>query len=599
MATPETEPPLTTGCPVDPKARRRVSLQFDDQTGDPYFESVTSPTNFKMRALCVLPPRHVIPVIFVPGIMGSNLCSNGTDADDGTAAWRPPNGKIRGLGELWRRANQTPAERQKQMKPESVRVDTGGKISIPRSLYTITEKEARKRGWGEVHLDSYGHVLAELEIALNEQYLDAGTKDHTLMPVWEIAKTLRRREGNHASGKDVDVVDKDWHPVNTTVPPLGSQEFSRLDDYFFPVWACGYNWLKSNEESAQELIARIHTALDYYKRGNYWISTDKVIVVTHSMGGLVTRRAAQDLQETILGVVHGVQPVGGAPVVYRRLRAGTETNGWFDLQGMALAAVFGWSAADITCVMANSPGPLELLPTKQYPGGWLRFVQERGGQSKEVMPRLPNADPYLEIYSKRAQEVWWGMVDEMLIDPANKTPKGMEPYGQYMVTLGAAEKFHDTVKLDCHPVTYAHYGYDARQISFGRIVWKTSDEIRPGSDLGSDIASLLSNAKAASFNELGKSTVQLGDSNIRFRLENHQEPTEYDMANAGDGTVPSQSGALIEKGSPAPKVFRMDGFDHAASYKNENVLNNVMYCIAKIVQLAPAISADASGGAPA
>ncbi|WP_269112486.1 hypothetical protein [Burkholderia stagnalis] len=43
----------------------------------------------------------------------------------------------------------------------------------------------------------------------------------------------------------------------------------------------------------------------------------------------------------------------------------------------------------------------------------------------------------------------------------------------------------------------------------------------------------------------------------------------------------------------------MDGFDHAASYKNENVLNNVMYCIAKIVQLAPAISADASGGASA
>ncbi|WDD96537.1 hypothetical protein Bsp3421_006751 [Burkholderia sp. FERM BP-3421] len=61
--------------PVHEKARRRVPLQFDEN-GHPYFGSVASPESFRMRALCVMPPRHVIPVIFVPGIMGSNLKAN-------------------------------------------------------------------------------------------------------------------------------------------------------------------------------------------------------------------------------------------------------------------------------------------------------------------------------------------------------------------------------------------------------------------------------------------------------------------------------------------------------------------------------------------
>ncbi|WDD96534.1 alpha/beta hydrolase [Burkholderia sp. FERM BP-3421] len=573
--------------PVHEKARRRVPLQFDEN-GHPYFGSVASPESFRMRALCVMPPRHVIPVIFVPGIMGSNLKANEMAKRPGIPAWRPPNGIIDGLIEVGRRIRQSPKDRQIQMTPEEVEVDRSGDIHVPRNLYTLTKSEAERRGWGEIHLGSYGTVLAELEIALNEQYADAGTKDCKPLPVWEIAWTLKRRSGS-ASDEMVDVVDQDWRPVNTDVPPLSEQEFNRLDDYFYPVWACGYNWLESSELSSDRLIARIQEAIDWYKKDSYWISIDKVIVVTHSMGGMVARRAVQKAPDRILGVVHGVQPVGGAPVVYRRLRSGTEVNGWSDIGGAAAAVVMGWSAADVTCVMANSPGPLELLPTKHHPPGWLRFEQRRNGKTRELMPPMPISDPYAEIYAKRVQDVWWGMIDETLIDPANLAQKNnTNPSAMYGAALKKARLFHDRIKLDCHPVTFAHYGSDPGQVSFGRVVWTTSDEV------GAEAESGLSDAQTQSFTRLGRAVLAFGEQKVSMKLENNESLATHGAVHAGDGTVALESGALIADATPTPKVFGMIGFDHSGSYRNKNVLSNVIYCIAKIVQLAPVVGKPSS-----
>jgi len=572
--------------PVHAQARRRVPLQFDDN-GDPYFESVTSPENFKMRALCVMPPRHVIPIIFVPGIMGTNLCANGTAQKEGTDAWTPPNGKMAGLGEFGRRRKQTPTERQKQMNPASVKVNNTGPVSIPRGLFTLTEKEAKRRGWGEIHLDSYGGILAELESALNDQYHETSLGKMEPMPEWQTAQTLKRVEKSgfmSTHSETVDVVLHDWHPVNTDVPPLTETEFARLDDYYYPVWVCGYNWLDSNEVASDLLVQRIQEIGDWYKRGKYWIPTDKVIVLTHSMGGLVTRRAAQKAGDSMLGVVHSVLPVGGAPVVYRRFRSGVETGGAFDIPGMILATILGWDSSDFTCVAAQSPGPLELLPTTYYPPGWLKFEQHRNGKVQDAMPPLPISDPYSEIYAKRVQDVWWGMVDEKLIDPANLTPKGLEPYDAYGVTLTKAQSFHEKLKLDFHPVTYAHYGSDSAQISFGSVKWITSD------DVGGDLVSAMPTAQALSFTYLGAATLGADEQKVKFKLENKKAPTENDKDNSGDGTVPMPSGALLVQGTPPPKTFKMTGFDHQMSYANLSVQYNVLYCVGKIVQLAPPIS---------
>jgi triacylglycerol esterase/lipase EstA (alpha/beta hydrolase family) len=54
---------------------------------------------------------------------------------------------------------------------------------------------------------------------------------------------------------------------------------------------------------------------------------EKVILVTHSMGGLVARYYSELLdgdfgQKNILGIVHGVMPDRGAPMAYKRMKAG-------------------------------------------------------------------------------------------------------------------------------------------------------------------------------------------------------------------------------------------------------------------------------------
>lgn len=569
--------PVAQALRVHQHAVRRVPLQFDEN-GDPIFNSVTSPECFKARALGVMPPRHVIPVIFVPGIMGSNLCANGKLTKDGTPAWRPPTGKGQGVSEWWNRKKQMPPERQVQMTPDAVRVDATGDVNIPRGVFTLTEAEAKRRSWGEVHADSYGGILAELELALNDQYVEAGTAAATPMAAWKVAMTLRRDPG-HRYHEQIDVVKSDWHPIaGTDVPPLTNDEFRRLGDYYYPVWACGYNWLDSNEVASDRLVKRINEALEWYEKGKYWIPAGKVILVTHSMGGLVARRAAQKAADSILGVVHSVQPVGGAPVVYHRFRAGTEAKGALNIPAALAAAIIGWDAADVTCVMANSPGPLELLPTKHYPPGWLRFESRHGGETRELMPALPVADPYEEIYSKTVKDVWWGMIDEALLDPANLAGK-KTPTQLYSEAITKARTFHDRLKLECHPVTYAHFGSDPKHVSFGRVTWATDDALAP---LG---AGMLSTARAACYTKLGVSTLQLGEERPTFELVNREPASADDKSNTGDGTVPLPSGQLISQCSPPPKTFSMTGFDHQMSYADVRVQENVLYCIARIVQL--------------
>lgn len=74
-----------------------------------------SPPEVTSRSCLALPPVNVLPIIVVPGIMGSNLCATAKNAElkAGAAAWRPPNGKLDGLAEadVWK--ERSPTVRQK------------------------------------------------------------------------------------------------------------------------------------------------------------------------------------------------------------------------------------------------------------------------------------------------------------------------------------------------------------------------------------------------------------------------------------------------------------------------------------------------------
>jgi hypothetical protein len=69
-------------------------------------------------------------------------------------------------------------------------------------------------------------------------------------------------------------------------------------------------------------------------------------------------------RDRVLGIVHGVMPATGAAATYKRMKAGTE-----GLAGLAL----GPTAAAMTAVVGSAPGPLQLLPSRDYGMGWLQI----------------------------------------------------------------------------------------------------------------------------------------------------------------------------------------------------------------------------------
>jgi hypothetical protein len=242
----------------------------------------------------------------------------------------------------------------------------------------------------------------------------------------------------------------------------------------------------------------------------------------------------------------------------------------FDIQGAASAVVLGWSAKDTTPSLATAPGPLELLPTKHYPPGWLKATTPKGAPA---MPPLPVSDPYSEIYSKTTDDCWWGMVDPKLIDPANHMADSLFAYRR---SLRLAHSFHEKLDLSAHPHTYGYFGVDEdKHRTFCSVNWEASKPLTSG------MSEHIENRKANWSSPLGM--VQIPEDSahkVCFSLSNKRDQ-------GGDGTVPMASGAVLAKLSVKPKVvFKISGFDHQMSYKNMYAYQATIYGVAQLVQLA-------------
>lgn len=171
-----------------------------------------------------------------------------------------------------------------------------------------------------------------------------------------------------------------------------------------PVDACGYNWLACNTDAAERLRARI----EHVVAENNGSRCEQVVLVTHSMGGLVARCCARlpGMSERIAGVVHGVMPAVGAAVAYRRCKVGMRD------ESFVAGLVIGSNGREVTAVFAQAPGALQLLPNAGYRPGWLRIQAADGGSRDESQPL---EDPYEDIYLRRDR--WWGLVREEWLSP--------------------------------------------------------------------------------------------------------------------------------------------------------------------------------------
>lgn len=334
---------------------------------------------------------------------------------------------------------------------------------------------------------------------------------------------------------------------------------------WFPVHAMGYNWLQSNEKSGARIAQRISTLIDVYLAQGFLC--EKVILVTHSMGGLVARAAIHpeigDINNKVLGIVHGVMPAVGAGAAYKRMRCGVEAS-WHSVSANVAAGVLGDNGADVTAVLAGAQGALELLPSRLYGAHWLELKV-----NGKVVKSWPEKCPYEEIY--KATGKWYGLLREKWINPA-----GMENAGvaETFNLLNRARSFHEKIANTYHENSYAHYGADGERKAWYKVVWEAR--------------------KIAIFNDL-ESLKIVEDSHKGGLLlvdpivsEKYGDAARFDVemqgaGEPGDQTVPVYSGDAQLRSGKFKGIFRQIGYEHQASYDSESVIDATLYSLFKII----------------
>ncbi len=478
-------------------------------------------------------PDRIIPVVFVPGVMGTNLEKK--DSNPPVPVWlldgNTTVGPWMGRGAV---------DRKRILDPGKTQVHGGGKIAAGTAQ---TEDELRRRGWGEVAYMSYGEWLVWLENALNDAH----------------AGTDYGRKGLRESL---------CHIITPGLEKLARDEVALSYKYQFPVHAVGYNWLQSNAVSAERLASRIDEITAWYrKQFNY--HCDRVILVTHSMGGLVARYYSEvmGLRDTVLGVVHGVMPATGAAATYRRMKAGTEGAG---IVGVLSALVLGADAASMTAVVGNAPGPLQLLPSRDYGMGWLRI---RDG---ERVVELPASDPYSEIYTVRG--TWWGLCDDQLLNPLDPAKKTIDQDWSDFEDLiqDKVQKFHAQISNKYHANTYVFYGDDEKHKAYGNVTWMQQTPPLLRGDVPPMVGLLATRGSEdpATGGQLIKTTVDGKASFAKFVLRDADEH--------GDGTVPVRSGRAPAHQARACAAFA--GIEHEGAYKLDATRRFTLHAITRIAQ---------------
>jgi pimeloyl-ACP methyl ester carboxylesterase len=123
-----------------------------------------------------------------------------------------------------------------------------------------------------------------------------------------------------------------------------------------PVWAFGYDWRQSSASHDVRLDGFIAEVLSTEH-------AEQVVLVTHSMGGLVARAALPRISSHVLGIVHCVQPAVGAVVAARRIMTGYRPSIDGDLGELLqeLAAAVGDEAVErLILDAASEPEPTEV-----------------------------------------------------------------------------------------------------------------------------------------------------------------------------------------------------------------------------------------------
>ncbi|MYN19964.1 hypothetical protein GTP81_24785 [Rugamonas sp. FT107W] len=556
-------------------------------------EGCCTPKEDQLPQKMSVPPTKVLPIIFLPGIMGSNLRISAVRQarlkKSNNIAWRPDR-----TGEALAMVNASAAKRQLQLDPLETEVDIYDPVTNPtgdrketaaqrHDVGTIRvnlnprvksplltddpigapnpktkEMKAKERGWGEVYFDSYRQILEVCEEAFNQPWLTTH---------WARVFNRNPAEWGSVSQPALKVL-------------LEKEHKNAVADCWFPVHAMGYNWLQSNGDSAKILGGRIRELIKKYRAQKY--QCEKVILVTHSMGGLVARALIHPkmggLETEVLGIVHGVMPAIGAPAAYKRMRSGfEEALGGFD----PAPKVLGNFGSEVTAVLGNAQGGLELLPNKVYGNGWLEIRQN--GTLLHSLPKKNN--PYNEIYKLRGK--WFNLLREDWLNPAELPGSGFD---NTCDLLRGAEEFHDAIRDTYHSLSYAHYGADPARPSWERVVWNLELDKNKNSTNWQDL--LIATDSRQGRLELSK-TGEAPDVNVVYSIDGIESvplgvpgalgASLGKSSGPGDQTVPLRSAVNQLQSGKFQGIFQQQGYEHQASYSNIGAVESTLYSLSRII----------------
>lgn len=559
----------------DEAERSQKANMFDDKPTFPWQTTLTSLTD---TVKLVMPPRQVVPIIFVPGIMGSNLKSS-----DGQPAWllNKTVGQPAGLAWMW--ARKGAASRQKVLHPARTSVYPGGNVPTKLGGSVSQKSEYVTRGWDELGETSYHEFLLWIEKKLNGQSMNpADWPDFSYTSISATPKPGQPAPARKLyPGISMDMAGLPaFAEANHRTEGVLSDDLLKRAKCRFPVYACGYNWLESNNKAALRLQQKINQIIAFHNRGI--THCQQVILITHSMGGLVARACSQldGMGEKIVGIVHGVMPATGAAVAYRRCKIGM-----YD-EDMVAGLVIGSNGREVTAVFAQAPGALQLLPSENYRLGWLKINNGKG----EVLESLPKSDPYTEIYLRK--DKWWGLVEAAWLKPKDGIAI---KWDEFEKNIERAKEFHSGIANAYHKNTFVFYGAGSgSQASFETVVWTIREGLRPKTGTPPALSDVLQRDHAE-VRETGSNPIYVGGSTVyQPSMGGMGGGTSYETSfweiscgqqdGTGDGTVPSSSGGAPRTSGAGHtrQRFRLTGFSHEPAFKDVVAQNVTHYAVTKI-----------------
>jgi hypothetical protein len=220
------------------------------------------------------------------------------------------------------------------------------------------------------------------------------------------------------------------------------------DDPSFPVYAFGYDWRQSNTTSGLALSQFISSTI-----ARHTIAS-QVILVTHSMGGLVVRGGlAHDgfMATHVAGVVHTAQPSNGAVVCYRRFLTGARppVDSMATKPEQILANIIGADGQSYAYNMSGLTGPLQLLPNSLYSQSLgVPWLDGEGIDSQSV-------SAVYDLYRQPGLPGIMGIAEAAEANCASGAEKkSHQVTGDLRDNLTEAAGFHQTVATTAHDRTY-------------------------------------------------------------------------------------------------------------------------------------------------